>query len=128
MRLVLGVPTEIVRLAEIDWKCTGPNDQVTFDHSTVDGVVTMTLKLPGCAMFSILAPSLGNNSLASATLDRGRSIRYELTEKPWAQPSKWYGQRFSLGRTLTVHIRPTGPARIIIEHGRPNGIVWFDTP
>ena len=59
--------------------------------------------------------------------DRGPSIRYELAEKPWAESSRWYGQRFSLGRTITVHIRPAGPARIIVDRGRGNEIAWFDT-
>jgi hypothetical protein len=124
VRLVLGVPTEIVRVAEIDWKC-GPNDQINFNHRIADGEVTITLTVPECATFSLLAPSLGNNLLAR--LHRGHSITYELAEKPWAEFSRWYGQRFTLGRTITVHIRPAGSARIIVDRGRGNEIAWFDT-
>ena len=56
-------------------------------------------------------------------------ISYELPEtypiktetmEAW-QPS------FLLGRRMTVHVRPDGPARFVVEHGGPNGIAWFDT-
>ena len=50
------------------------------------------------------------------------TIDYELPDAmataPWAD----------LGRKITVHVRPNGPARFIIEYGAPNGVTWFDTP
>jgi hypothetical protein len=128
LRLGLGVTPEIVRLVEIDWKCTESDDRVTFDHSTVNGVVNMTLTLPACAKFCISAPQLAGTSLATARLVRGSSISYDLTERPWTKHSKWFGQRFFLGRRITLHVRPNGPARFIIEQGRPNDTAWFDTP
>ena len=51
VRLVLGVPAEIVRIAEIDWNCGESSDLVAFDHSIADGVVNMTVTLPACANF-----------------------------------------------------------------------------
>jgi hypothetical protein len=51
-------------------------------------------------------------------------MTYELPE---ADPKR--SQRaFFLGRTITVHVRPNGLARFIIEHGGLNGIAWFDIP
>src|SRR5207247_1161432 len=51
LRLVLGVPAEIVRVADIYWNCGKSGDSVAFDHSNADGVVSMTVTLPDCAYF-----------------------------------------------------------------------------
>jgi hypothetical protein len=51
-------------------------------------------------------------------------MTYELPE---ADP-KQSQSSFFLGRRMTVHVRPNGPARFIIEHGGPDGIAWFDIP
>lgn len=32
------------------------------------------------------------------------------------------------GRRMTVHIRPRGPARFIIEDRGPRNLIWFDAP
>src|SRR5262249_40334674 len=48
MRLVLGLPTTIVRLADIEWNCSDPSDLITFDHDLSDGVVNMSVTLPPC--------------------------------------------------------------------------------
>jgi hypothetical protein len=125
-RLVLGVPAEIIRIAEIDeWKCHGANVLVAFDHSTADGVVNTTLTLPACANF-YFGTYRFNNALKNGRLYRNDAMSYELPEAdPTMRPSWPY---LFLGRSMTVHIRPNGPARFIIEHGGPNGIAWFDTP
>ena len=52
-------------------------------------------------------------------------MSYELPE---VDPTKGPDPSLFLGRRMTVHVRPNGPARFIIEHGRPDGIAWFDTP
>jgi hypothetical protein len=124
-RLVLGVPAEIIRVAEIDeWKCHGANVLVAFNHSTADGVVSMNFTLPSCANF-YFGTYRFNNALTNGRLYRNAAISYELPEadpimRPWPY--------LFLGQSITVHIRPNGPARFIIEHGGPDRIAWFDTP
>jgi hypothetical protein len=81
----------------------------------------MSLTLPACANF-YFATDRFNKGLANGRLYRNDTIDYELPDAmataPWAD----------LGRKITVHVRPNGPARFIIEHGAPNGVTWFDTP
>src|SRR5262245_4352800 len=130
VRLVLGVPAEIVRVIDINWKCRGSSDPVTFDHSIADGVVTMTMALPPCALFSF-GWNLGRldaTTLAKGLLYRNATMSYELPEAYPIGPPKWGEPAFYLGRKMTVHIRPNGLARFIIQQGGPEGIVWFDTP
>jgi hypothetical protein len=118
VRLILGISAEIVRVANINfWKCHDASDFVAFDHSTAEGVVSMTLTLPICANFSFYTDRF-NNDIANGRLYRNDTMSYELPE---ADPINHW-------RIMTVHIRPNGPARFIIERGRPNGIAWFDTP
>jgi hypothetical protein len=119
---ILGVSAEIVRVAEIVWKCPNTNDLVTFDHTIIDGIVSMTATLPPCATFYFYTGRF-NNDLTNGRLYRNDRISYELPE---ADPKAL--RSLSLGRRITVHVRPSGPARFIIEHGRPSGIAWFDTP
>src|SRR5262249_3497265 len=124
VRLILGVPAEIIRVAEIaEWGCHGANVLVAFDHSTRDGVVSMSLTLPSCGTFYFVRDRF-NNAVTNGRLYRNDAMSYELPE---ADPIKWAPNLF-LGRSMTVHIRPNGPARFIIERGGPNGISWFDTP
>ena len=117
VRLVLGVSAEIVRLIEIDWNCRAASDSARFDHSRADGVVSLTVNLPTCASFHFYTDRF-NSDIANGRLYRNEKITYELTEAvaPYAK----------LGRKMTVHIKLSGPARFVIEHGAPNGIAWFD--
>jgi hypothetical protein len=124
VRRILGVSAEIVRVAEIGWECRDASDFVAFDHSAADGVVSMTVTLPTCANFYFYTNRF-NNDLANGRLYRNDAMSYELPE---ADPMKGPQPSFFLGRRMTVHVRPNGPARFIIEHGGPNGIAWFDTP
>ena len=56
------------------------------------------------------------------------AISYELPEATPIKPTEWWRPiLFHLGRRITVHVRPNGPARFVVEHGGPNGIAWFDT-
>src|SRR5262249_9906776 len=119
VRPALCVPAEIVRVIEIDWKCRQVGDFVSFDHSFADGIVSMTVTLPTCANFKFFTERF-NKAIANGRLRRNDTMSYELPEA--------YQLPFDLGRRMTVHVRPTGPARFVIEHGRPNGIAWFDTP
>jgi hypothetical protein len=123
VRLLLGVSAKIVRVAEISWKCHDVSHLVTFDHSIDDGVVSIQAVLPTCANFHFYT-SRFHNAFLNGRLYRNEGMIYELPEADpeRSQPS------FFLGRRITVHVRPNGPARFIVEHGGPNGIDWFDTP
>jgi hypothetical protein len=124
VRLILGVSAEIVRVAEIGWKCHDVSDLVAFDYSTAGDVVSMRVALPTCANFSLETQRF-KHDIVDGRLYRNDAMSYELPE---ADPIKGPQPSFILGRTITVHVRPNGPARFIIEHGRPNGIAWFDIP
>ena len=120
VRLALGVPAEVVRVAEISWNCPEKSDLVRFDHTSAHGVVSMTISLPACANFFF-----GNRiEIANGRSHRNDAITYELPEAHPLKTSKWW----YLGRRMIVHVRPNGPARFIIEHGGADGIAWFDTP
>jgi hypothetical protein len=124
VRLILGVSAEIIRVVEIAWACGNASDLVAFDHSATVGVVSMTLTLPRCANLYFGSERF-NNGLTNGHLYRNEAMSYELPE---ADPIKWPPPNLFLGRRMTVHVRPKGPARFIIEHGGPNGIAWFDFP
>jgi hypothetical protein len=129
VRLALGVSAEIVRIVEIDWNCREASDLVAFDHSTADGVVSMTVTLPTCANFQVSTDRF-NNDFANGRLYRNDTISLELPEAYLIEPkpTNFWQSSFYLGRRMTVHISPTGSARFVIEHGGPNGIAWFDVP
>jgi hypothetical protein len=124
VRLTLGVPAEIVRVIDIDWNCREASDLVAFDHSTADGVVSMTVTLPTCANFHLYRLS----RIVNGRLYRNDSMSYELPEAHPIKPTESWEPTFYLGRRMIVHVRPNGPARFVIEYGGPNGIAWFDTP
>jgi len=130
VRLVLGVPAEIVRVAEIGWGCRKSSDLVAFDYKIVDGVVSVTVTLPDCAALYFDSNGFDGASVVNGRLYRNDTMSYELPEAhPMGERKWWLRTNFGLGRTMTVHIRPNGRARFIIQHGEgPNGIAWFDTP
>ena len=118
-RLILGVPAEIVHIINLDWwNCRESNNLVTFDHSIADGVVRLTVTLPACANFYFNAP-IGDEAFANGRLYRNNAMSYEVEPK---EPQPF------LGRRMIAYVRPSGPARFIIQHGGPSGIAWFDTP
>jgi hypothetical protein len=122
VRLALGVPAEIVRLGEIIWNCPEKSDLVHFDHTIADGLVNITVNLPSCAHFYF---DMGRPiEIPNRRLHRNDSISYELPEAHPLKSSQWW----YLGRIMTVHVRPNGPARFVIEHGGPDGMAWFDSP
>jgi hypothetical protein len=122
VRLILGVPAEIVRIISLNWNCGESNNFVSFKHSISDGVVKLTFALPACASF-ILSTHIGDQAFANGRLYRSATMSYELPEVDSNQRLS-----FEVGRRMTVDVRPSGPARFIIQHGGPNGIAWFDTP
>ena len=129
LQAFLGVPVEIVRVIDVDWDCKRADDRIVFDHSTRDGVVSLSAALPDCAQFLFEAAILDSRLLVDGRLDRSESITYELPEARPLQHREIRSQIFDLGRRVTAHIRPRGPARFIIEHaGADGGLVWFDCP
>ncbi len=67
--------------------------------------------------------------LVNGHLYRSDTISYELPEvTTLGQVPGFYSDFKYPGRTITVHIRPNGPAHFIIEHSAPDGFAWFDTP
>jgi len=124
--LVLGVSAEIVRVVDISWQCDKPSDLVVFDHSVTNGVVNLTVTLPACADFGFFNSFVNENALANGRLYRSDAISYELPDAYPIKSTPWAG--LDLGRKMTVHVRPNGYARFIIEHGKPSGIAWFDIP
>jgi hypothetical protein len=127
VRLILGVPAEILRIADIDWYRCGSNDFVASHYHITDGIVNLTITLPACATFAFDYSSL---RLDEAPLTNGYFYRNEMMsyEFPEAALTVTSGQESSLGRRMIVHVRPNGPARFIIQHGEPNGLVRFDVP
>jgi hypothetical protein len=121
-RLILDVPAEIVRIIDVSWNCGKSSNFIPFDHSMADGVVKLTVTLPLCASFYFSA-RIGDKAFANGLLYRNATMSYELPEAYPTQKSS-----FEVGRRITIHVRPSGPARFIIQHGGPNGIAWFDTP
>jgi hypothetical protein len=127
VRLVLGINAKIVILADIQWDCKKSNKLVSFDHSTIDGVVNIAVSLPACAKFRF-SGQFGDTSLENGRLYRNGTITYELPEAFRINSEKWWDEAFYLGRKMILHVRPSGPARFIIQHGGPGGIASFDTP
>jgi len=122
VRLILGIPAEIVRIIDIDWNCRESNNLVAFDHSVTDGVVKLTVTLPACANFYFPTP-IRDKVFANGRFYRNATMSYELPE---TYPEREWS--FDDWRRITVYIRPSGPARFIIQHGGPNGVAWFDIP
>jgi hypothetical protein len=125
----LDVPLEIVRVIDVDWDCKGAGDRIAFDHASRDGIVSLSAMLPDCAQFSFEAAILDSRLLVDGRLRRSETISYDLPEAHPVEHRDIRSQVFDLGRRMTAHIRPQGPARFIIEHAGPDGgLVWFDFP
>jgi hypothetical protein len=120
---ILGVSAEIVRLAEIVWKCSDQGNLIAFDHSIINGTVSLNVTLPPCANLYFYTDRF-NKEITDDRLYRNDRMSYELPEVD----RKRQQRSLSLGQRMTVHLRPKGPARFIVEHGRRDGIAWFDTP
>jgi hypothetical protein len=129
LRPVLGVSAEIVRVADIDWNCKSSSDSISFEHSMTIDVVHLTVTLPACAQFGFTYSQFDGTALVDGRLYRNETMSYELPEAYPIRPSKWWSRPpFYLGRRITVHVRPNGPARFIIQQGGPDGIASFDVP
>jgi hypothetical protein len=123
VRRILDVSAEIVRIVDINWQC---NDRglVAFDYTTADGAVVLTVTLPHCANFRFDSANFGSATIENGHIYRNPAMSYEV---PDAYIGKW-NPPYYLGQKIIVHIHPSGPVRIIVEHGGPSGIAWFDIP
>ena len=129
LRVFLDVRAEIVRVVDILSRCKGGKQVVAFDHDRVDGVVTLSATLLGCASFRFQAAGRDSTLVRDGRLRRSDSISYELPEANFVKRKDWLWPDTEFGQRITVHIRPRGPARFIIERGGPDGgLAWFDTP
>ena len=128
LQAFLGVKAEITRVIDMDWDC-GAGERIAFTHQETGGVVTLSATLPPCAEFQFEGAIIDSKQLVAGTLRRSPAISYELPEaKPIANRAP-RSQIFDLGRHMTASIRPTGPARFIIEPSGPDGaLAWFDVP
>jgi hypothetical protein len=135
VRSILGISAEIVRVVDIYWRCSDPDSVVEFDHNFTNGVVNLTVSLPECARFRFLGAPFAGASLADGRLYRNEAINYEFPEaylirSPRHEPMERLeaGEHFYVGRHIIAHVRPSGHARFIIDHGSRSGIAWFDAP
>ena len=128
LRALLGVPAEIIRVVDIDWKCPAGDDVVAFRHDDVGEVVVLRAALPGCASFEFFRAAFDRISLIGTTIRRGDSILYEAPDAHPIEAEDNDQPPLTLGSTITMTVRPKGPARFIIEHGRPGALAWFDVP
>ena len=120
---------EIIRLADISWNCSVPSDIADYAHREAGGTVTVDLTLPSCARFFFFYAPIDTAALDRGVLRRGATIDYELPEARPLATADGTRPTLELGQRMTVRIRPDGPARIIIEHGRAEGgLAWFDVP
>ena len=129
LRAFLGIRAEIIRLADISWNCSVPSDIADYAHREAGGTVTVDLTLPSCARFFFFYAPIDTAALDRGVLRRGATIDYELPEARPLATADGTRPTLELGQRMTVRIRPDGPARIIIEHGRAEGgLAWFDVP
>ncbi len=126
-RLILGITPEIVRVVDIGWNCKS-SDLVAFNHGFADGVVSVAVTLPSCANFRFSSGRIDGAAFSNGRLYRNATMNYDLPEAHPIKPAHWWEPALYLGRRMTVHVRPNGQARFIIEHGGPDGIAWFDVP
>lgn len=129
LRAFLDVPVEIVRVIDIHSSCKEGEQVAFFDHSMADDVVTLTVTVPECAFLFFDMAGTGSTALVGGRIHRSESIDYELPEAHLIDHQGPLKPALRPGRRMIVHIRPSGPARFIIEQGGPTGgLAWFDTP
>ena len=128
-RAFLGVHAQIVRVVEMSWDCESPAERIAVDHDVVGGVVTVSASAPTCARFFLSLSGITGSALADGRLRRGETIVYDLpSARPVEAGDRWR-PIFEPPQQMTVHIRPLGRARFIVEHGGSDGgLLWFDAP
>jgi hypothetical protein len=124
----LGIGSTLIRVADISWGCQNQAGAAVA-HREADGETIVEVSLPDCAQFFFFDSAIAADAMGNGLLPRSRAVSYELPDAhPHADPR---GTRpmLALGRRIILHVRPSGPARFIVEHGAPDGgLAWFDTP
>ena len=129
LRAFLDVPFEIVRVIDVHSVCNKGEQDVFFEHSSTEGMVTLSITVPKCAFLFFDMAGPGSTALIDGRIQRGSSIDYELPEGHLIDYQGPLKPALRPGRRMIAHIRPSGPARFIIEQDAPGGgIIWFDTP
>lgn len=129
LQVFLGVPVNIIRLADVIWRCKDSSDRLDFAHGDADGITKLEMTAPACASFDFVYSRADLGARRGSHLPRSDSISYDLPEASFSVLNDRHWLSVDLGRRMIVHIRTAGPARFIIEDRGPGGgITWFDTP
>lgn len=128
LRALLGIKAELIHVADTSWSstCQGQQDAIALAHENLDGVVTIRAVLPDCAALLFWNAGIDSGMIAHGQLRRGDSIVYDLPDATGGNIGSNAAPDF--GRRMTMHIRPRGPARFIIEDRGPGNLTWFDAP
>ena len=128
LRVFLGVEPEIIRVVDLHWYCPAGQAFTGFEHQFVAGIVTLKATLPDCADFFFDMAGAGASRIgADGHLRRGDTIDYELPEAHVIAHKGPVSPALEPGHRFTAHIRPSGPARFIVQ-GPSGDITTFDTP
>jgi hypothetical protein len=129
LRAFLGIDAKIIRVIDLSWYCGEKPETVALSHEIRGGEVVIRASLPDCARFEFLSSTVNGTALHAGHLRRSPAIEYELPE---AHPIYHTGPlppTLEPGRQMIVHIRPSGPARFLIDDPSPErGLTWFDAP
>ena len=129
LEVFLGVPVEIIRLADVIWRCKVSPDRLDFAHSDAGGITTLEMTAPACASFDFVYSRADLGARRGPHLPRSDSISYDLPEASFSVLNDRHWLSLDLGQRMIVHIRTAGPARFIIEDRGPGGgFTSFDTP
>ena len=128
LRALLGLKAELIHVADTSWSstCQGKNETIALVHENLSGEVTIRAVLPDCAALLFWNAGIDSGMIVRGELRRSDSIVYELPDATSGNIGVNAAPDF--GRRMTVHIRPRGPARFIIEDRGPGNLIWFDVP
>jgi hypothetical protein len=128
LRVFLGVAPEIIRVVDLHWYCPAGQTFDGFEHDFAAGVVTLRATLPQCADFFFDMAGANVSRIAEGGhLQRSEAMDYELPEARVIAHKGPVSPALEPGHRFTAHIRPSGPARFIIQ-GAKGEITTFDTP
>jgi hypothetical protein len=128
LRALLGIRPELIHVADTSWSstCQGKQEAIRFAHESAGGVVTIRALLPDCAGLLFWNAGIDDSMIVHGRLQRSDRISYELADATGGNVGPNAAADF--GRHMTVHIRPRGAARFIIEDRGPGNLTWFDGP
>jgi hypothetical protein len=128
LQVFLGINATLIRAADISWGCSQP-ETVAVAHSNMNGEATVEAILPDCARFFFFDSAIAAQAVKDGRLRRNDEMAYDLPDaRPVVGPDGMTPV-LAPGRHIILHVRPSGPARFIVEHGAlDGGLAWFDTP